>query len=371
MANIEYKKVSELYFDRQNPRLVEYTDIKKKSTTEDDILNKLWSEMAVSEIVMSILAHGFFENEAMYAVMENGKYIIVEGNRRLAAVKAIISPEKVRNNGMARFIPKISEKLIDDLKISLPVIVLKNREDAWRYIGFKHVNGAAKWDSYAKAEYIASVHNNFGISLDDIAEQIGDENRLVVKFYQSLMVLRQANEMTRFKTEDAFAGRIYFSHLYTAMGYPEYRNFIGLSLESQEENPIPQSKIPNLEELMFWMFGSRKESIEPVVHSQNPDLRNLSQVLGNKEALAALRVSANLETAFDLSQDGKNVLYDSLAKAKLDLTKASSKLSYYDGDEDTLKLSGSVANMADELYDNIERVNLKMKGVPSKKRISE
>ena len=93
MGQIEKCKAQELYFDVKNPRLVEF----EHTSDETKILNILWDNMAVNEIVMSILANGFFENEAMYAVVEEGKKIVVEGNRRLAAVKEILSPSDIIN----------------------------------------------------------------------------------------------------------------------------------------------------------------------------------------------------------------------------------------------------------------------------------
>ena len=205
METIQKINPSELYFDEKNPRLVEYAPLK----SEDRIIQVLWENMAVNEIVMSILANGFFENEALYAVNENNKLIVVEGNRRLAAVKLILNPEK--NRGMTKYVSKISDSLRQKLEEGLPVILLEKREDAWRYIGFKHVNGAVKWDSYAKAEYIAQVHNDYNVPLNDIAEQIGDSNKITIKLYQGLMVLRQADEETDFKISDVYYNRVYFS----------------------------------------------------------------------------------------------------------------------------------------------------------------
>ena len=72
---------------------------------------------------------------------------------------------------MQKYKNRITPELVNDLATNLPVIRLENRQEAWRYIGFKHVNGAAKWNGFAKAKYIATVHHDFNISLDDIAEQ--------------------------------------------------------------------------------------------------------------------------------------------------------------------------------------------------------
>ena len=81
MTQIERYSANDLHFDKNNPRLVEFSNLK----SEEDIIKVLWDNMAVNEIVMSILANGFFENEAMYAIRENGKVVIVEGNRRLTS----------------------------------------------------------------------------------------------------------------------------------------------------------------------------------------------------------------------------------------------------------------------------------------------
>lgn len=370
MAAITSYSADSLCFDYKNPRLVEFSIT--KSTDEKTILNILWNEMAVDEIVLSILAHGFFENEAMLAVEEDGKIIIVEGNRRLAAVKAIISPELIENSGMQKYKKRITSELVDNLATNLPVIRLENRQEAWRYIGFKHVNGAAKWNGFAKAKYIATVHHDFGISLDDIAEQIGDTNKTVIKLYQGLMYLEQAERLNIYDPSDSFNGRIFFSHLYTAVQYDGFQKFLGSKdNEPEKRDPVPPEKLENLKSVMYWLFGSKTLDLKPIIASQNPDLSNLNNVLLNREATEALKVKGDLSIAYDMSLDSASVLYNSLVEAKVALQKASSKIASFKGDTETLKISGSVANIADSIYDNLERAKSEMEGKGSKKRVSE
>src|SRR5205807_508421 len=102
-------------------------------------------------------------------------------NRRLAAVKLLVDAA-LRTRVKATKLPSIDSARAENLK-QLPVIVT-TREDSWRYLGFKHVNGPATWGSYAKAQYIALVHNNYGIQLSDIADQIGDNNSTVLRMYR-------------------------------------------------------------------------------------------------------------------------------------------------------------------------------------------
>lgn len=343
-------KADQLHFDLQNPRLVEF----KLTSNEDELLNLLWKNMAVDELVLSILAHGFFEHEPIYVVNENNQYVVVEGNRRLAAIKAILNPSSIDNGGMKKYEPRITPQLIENLSNRIPVIELKDREEAWRYIGFKHVNGAAKWDSYAKAEYIAQIHNKYGYELSEIASQIGDSNQTTQKLYMGLMVLNQADKMTEFKKNDVYYNRIYFSHVYTAMMYASMQEYLGLNLGNVCENPIPEEKLPQLQEVMLWLLGSKKSDIEPVVKSQNPGVRQLCQVLSSKEATQHLRVHQDLEAAFEWSRAGEDILSESIVEARAAVQKAMSKAGAYDGGREILRSAMELANDADLLFKTLK-----------------
>lgn len=353
MSQIEYISSSLLTFDKENPRLVEFAT----ATDENQILNCLWDNMAIDELVMSILAQGFFEHEPLYVIpstKDDGLFIVIEGNRRLAAIRSILSPDTVKNGRMERFKSRVTPELFKKLQDSIPVIKLEKKQDAWRLLGFKHVNGPAKWGSYAKAKYISLVHNSFGVSLDDIAEQIGDTHDVVRKLYQGLMILEQAQKKTDFDIKDICADRIYFSHLYTALGYEKFRAYLGINGSVDIENPVPNEKLNNLLEVMDWLFGSKKRGVEQVVKTQNPYLRKLIDVLDQEMSVAALRAGSSIEVAYDLSINGSDALRDALVKAKLALERTASKMGDYDGSEALLKQAGTIANLADSIYSQME-----------------
>ena len=75
---IQLAYAAQLHFDSKNPRLVEFIGL----NDENAILNILWKNMDVDELVMSILANGFFESEALYVAVEDGRHVVVEGNRQ-------------------------------------------------------------------------------------------------------------------------------------------------------------------------------------------------------------------------------------------------------------------------------------------------
>lgn len=354
MTRIEYVDSTNLVFDSQNPRMVEFS---ANLYTEEQLINLLWREMAVEELVMSILALGFFDHEPLYVMRrEDGKLIVLEGNRRLAAIRSILNPSIVQGERMRKFESRITPEIKDKLEHRIPVIELASRQDAWRLLGFKHVNGPAKWGSYAKAKYIVDVHRNYNISLDQIAEQIGDTNKTVRKLYQGLMVIEQAEQNAEFSIADIKTPRLYYSHLYTAIGYEKFRNYLGITEDSDIDTPVPVEKYHNLQEVMDWIYGSKKRGVEPLIHSQNPDLKRFVGVLDNEQSVAAMRMGRSLEVACDLSIETGAALQEYMVEAKIALEKVSSKLSGYDGNDGLLKQAGSIANLADEIYDRMEKM---------------
>ena len=350
-TDVTLVNVAELAFDTSNPRLVEFG--LSEDSTSDEIIKILWDAMDVEELVMSIAASGFFRHEPLIVAQEDGRKIVIEGNRRLAAVKLLL--KRQAEPKIVAKIPAISASKREALQ-EIPV-VFDTREGAWRYLGFKHVNGPAKWGSYAKAQYIANVHRNYGASLRDIAKQIGDTHKTVQRLFRGLMVIEQAEYENRFDREDRWHKHFSFSHLYTGLDYPGISAFIGLRPAIDEyERPVPSERLEHLGELCLWLYGSKREDVRPVIVSQNPHLRQLDRVLASPEALAALRDSETLGHAYELSRPASTVFEESLLSAKRHLQKARSMLSTgYNSSEDLLRIAGSVANLADDLYSEMER----------------
>ena len=343
--------VMDLTFDLKNPRLPEFG--LTKESTEAEVIKMLWNAMDVRELVLSIAASGFFQHEPLIVAREDGKNVVIEGNRRLAAVRVLI------DQGLAESLnadaPRVAASAQEAL-MELPTISA-TREEAWRHLGFKHVNGPAKWASYAKARYVAEVHRLYGIELADIAKQIGDTHRTVQRLFRGLMVIEQAERLRVFSRDDRWRNHFSFSHLYTGLNYAGISEFIGLRPEAGErENPVPPEKHQQLGELFLWMYGSKKREQPPVIETQNPHLRQFEAVVRDRQALAALRDSNDLSTAFEISRPSFTVFEESLLASKRHLQKARGMLSIgYDGSNELLRIAGTVAELADDLYEEMSR----------------
>ena len=362
-STIKWIDTDDLSFDFKNPRMVEF-DLSGRRTDED-MIKLLWETMDVREVLMSIEASGFFPHEALIVAQEGDKDVVIEGNRRLAAVKILQNPDQFKE--LAPKVPTLDKNKHRNLD-KLPV-VFSTRQDAWQYLGFKHVNGPAKWTSYAKSQYIADVHREMGVPLEEIAKQIGDTHRTAQRLYRGLMIIEQAERMKVFDREDRWNSHFSVSHLYTGIDYPGMSEFVGIKSENEEaKEPVPTEKRRELEELFLWLYGSRKKEIQPLIRSQNPDLRNLDRVLGDKEALAALRSHGILDIAYELCDTPSQIFEKSLRDAKRALEKAQSKLSTgYGGSIELLAIAGMIADIAYDLHEAM----LRKQNPKKRQRVSE
>lgn len=310
--------------------------------------------MAVDEVALSIAENGFYRHEALYAAKENGKLFVVEGNRRLAAVKLLLD-EPLRNKLKITSLPSLSAAKKRELE-TLPVVFCK-RDEIWAYLGFKHINGPQAWESYPKAYYVAWVHNEIGIPLDEIARRIGDKHSTVERLYDALMVLDQAEAAKVFDREDRYREHFSFSHLTTGLGYLGIQSFLGLPKGDRtigKKRPVPRDHLRQLGELLIWMYGSKSRALQPLVQSQNPDLRRLDEILKNKQAVAALRTGLPLSVSLDISKGDERVFRESIVDAKQSLQKArGAVITGYDGNEDLYQTAEEILELAQTLLSDM------------------
>ncbi len=357
---IEPELVDKLLLDSHNPRFAATAENEK----QDSLLKVLWSEFAVDEVALSIAANGFFQEEPLLVVPHDrskpdGPFVVVEGNRRLAAVLLL------RDNELRKKIKALNLPVLDDNDRKrleqLPVSKYGSREEIWRYLGFRHINGPQPWDAFSKAMYVASLHDDLDVSLDEIATSIGDRHSTVKRLYRGYKILQQAETMTSFKREDRTANKFFFSHLYTAVDQTEFQRHLGIDPEkSLRPNPVTKQRLKELRELMVWFYGSKAERRQPLVQKQNPDLNVLREVISEPRGLEALRAGYSLPRALEISIGDEQRFRNALIRAKDELQIADGTLTTgYFGEQDTYLVFKDIAAIVDSMMDRIESKHTK------------
>jgi hypothetical protein len=332
--------IDDLKFDRHNPRMPDET-----FASDEDVLRYLIEECDVQELVNSIMSSGWLDFEPL--IVQKGSNVVFEGNRRLAALHLIRSES--RRNALGYTLPN---QPIPPLPEQVRVIFVADRRDARRYIAFKHINGPAKWDAYAKAKYASEWLEDSGESIELVSKMLGDNHNTVRRLVNGFNVLEQA-EREGFDRADRSKRRFSFSHLYTAISRPAVREFIGLSDDAEEvlpKNPVPTDKSEDLERLMGWLYGQEKKRRPTVVQSQNPHLNWLVRVIAHPQARDTLIRSNNLDAAFELVESKSTRFKDALLEANRQCETTLGLSAHFDPKENGILLD-VIRNMAATVRD--------------------
>ena len=150
--------VERLRLDRRNPRLLG-TD---ENASDEAIVARLYLSSGLGELLQSLSANGYMDIEPLVVIcgrdIDNGDLTVLEGNRRLAALRLLREPglaDRIASSqGFPITVPRIDKSLRATLD-HVSVYPVANRERARPLIGFKHINGPAKWDAYTKAQFVA------------------------------------------------------------------------------------------------------------------------------------------------------------------------------------------------------------------------
>lgn len=295
-------ETGKLHLDLDNPRfgLRHAADFQEAFAllAERADLKELWD---------SIASQGWVSIEPLICIdgSEEGHFIVIEGNRRLAALQTMLDPDLLEPRYHSK-IPAVGDELRAQLA-SVEVVWVSDRRKADAFIGFKHVNGPASWGSLPKAKFANDMFIRSCVdgidaksAMTSVAEALGDTTVSLLRMLVAYQVLEQSiNE--GFVESDQVEGKAFdFSHLYTMMPNPATRDYLGwgdapLSADLIRENPVAPERLDHLEHLMGWLFGSKDQA--RVIKSQGADRPKLQKVLAHAAARETLIATRDLDQA--------------------------------------------------------------------------
>lgn len=338
---------TDLHFDPINPRmpLMRFND-------EVETIKYMMETHDVDELVRSILATGWLDYEPL--IVEDATNQVLEGNRRLAALKLIGSEDlRARAGYQMPAIPN-AKPLPDQIRVRR----VPDRKTARAYIGFKHVNGPVKWDAYAKARFAVEWLDDEG-QLVDVSRALGDTHNTIRRLVDGWRVLQQAIKWG-FDINQRGARKFSFSHLYTAIARPSARTYLGLTTDLSDvlpSDPVPADHRVQLAEFMSWLFGQGQDK-PPVLRSQNPDLNRIVEVLTSAAATSELVRSRNLDVAYEMVVPKSDRFADAVFDAIRGAEKAAGLHAYFAGDpmqfEAVQNLFATVRGLRDNMRKKIE-----------------
>lgn len=161
--------VANLHLDAKNPRLGRETSARAPR----EIIQYLFEHDKALEVAQSIAARGYFPNEPLLAIKENEQLVVVEGNRRLAALKALRQPGLLEG-ATQRQTERLSRQIENPDDIAkVPVTLAPSRRATDRQIAGKHVGTPVlAWQAENRASFILDKLDE-GYTNDQLRDQLG------------------------------------------------------------------------------------------------------------------------------------------------------------------------------------------------------
>lgn len=215
-----------LLLDPQNLRLLERANggihgVNVKLIGQKSVQDKLFKTILddrvfdVKSLETSITYNGFLRHERLIVARYDGeKFLVLEGNRRLTAVRALLDGAK-----FAGLLAKVRQSLK-----TLPCFVLKGpviggsgklldqyRRASEIYIGMRHLMGAKSWEPASRYEFQARLILEEGWSPSDVADRFGRDKSEVLRdlkahhLYRDFRDFERKNNVAHALTYNAFA----------------------------------------------------------------------------------------------------------------------------------------------------------------------
>lgn len=294
-------RYDELRLDAQNPRLPE----ELQGRSQPEILEYLSANAGLEELARSYVNNGFFQHEHLIVTPDDGEYVVLEGNRRLAALKILLEDDDAQEADLAFTLDEQLNKGDREDLLVLPVFVVDSREEVRKYLGFRHIGGIKTWSAEAKARYLADeveLVKDLESPFLDVARRVGSNVQGVRHAYIAISTLRYARD--EFGIDTAAIQHRRFGVWIRAMNSPDLRDYIGLGdprSYEQAREALGGLKKECLSEVLTDLAPTKGRSRPLLADSR--DVTVYAQALQNEQAHAALREYDDFELARQIVEE--------------------------------------------------------------------
>lgn len=279
-----------LLLDPNNPRFSElgdesssvlesrFADEKVQASTFDKMRNPIFD---VNELRDTIRTLGFLPMDRVVVrkwkvQSEPAKYVVIEGNRRVTALKWLLNLHEVGKEtfGAERLsnLTKLECLLLDDaLAPEAATLILP---------GLRHVSGIKEWGAYQKAKAVFALRET-GMSPQEAAQSLGLSTRAANQAYRCFLALENMKGDEEF---GEFTEPRMYSYFEEVFKRPSVKNWLDWS-----DDKGKFTKQDRLSEFYSWMLPPREE--EDGVHKlpEAKSVRELAEIIDDESALNVLR----------------------------------------------------------------------------------
>ncbi|BCN51260.1 hypothetical protein RE9416_45610 [Prescottella equi] len=291
---IKEVKVADLVLDVDNYRFP------IKQLSESAAMNYLFAEHDVPKVASLILRDGYVDNEIPMVTPDSERYVILEGNRRLSALRALLDPSLVpaHQAEIERLLKRFSIEAAD-LPEVIRVMVFPDRDSAAPVLARLHTGDAKKgWSLDEQAKFVFAQLTD-GMTVGDLKNQlpgIKEPVRLIRmgRMRELLMTTKFAEQAIG---EYASSPRLKMSSFEYAYRNSDIQSAIGIAFDDQGNlvsRPSTPSHLVALERLLQGFKAGKLNTRRGL----KPETEEFESLLAELRAPLASVVSGDQDDAF-------------------------------------------------------------------------
>lgn len=311
--------LDELYLDPNNYRLrsnLDYEPIDEEAEFQKSVQKRTFdlvvgeSKHLVSELISSFKTNDFLKIDNILIRRRKDKYIVVEGNRRIAALKLLQLDHK---NGIPT--GNLSLSIFKKNGIECVEYEYESDEKYLILMGLKHVSGNKKWDLYNQATLISQLESKWKKDRKTIASMvgllIGDVNKRIKGYHAITEYIESLENMD---IQDDFNPHDHFQMFLQLVGSPKLREWG--QWDEATDKFIARDNIMRfynwITPILVYDDESESPIQQPPIINSHKQIRKLAEIIDDDEALTMMEESGNLEITLDT-----NVKYSQKQFSKL------------------------------------------------------
>lgn len=187
-------RLEEVFLDPNNPRLAtegskSYPLEATKNPKKQEQLLEEMCRFGVEELKNNIARAGFLKiDRIVLRPLSDGGYVVLEGNRRVAAMKLLHREHETGDVSL----PEPVLKSIQEFEAL--VYTGADQEAAWMFQGLRHISGIRDWPPYQKAKLLVDQMESAGLGFGEVGEMFGVSTFQAGQWVRSFHAFRQMKD---------------------------------------------------------------------------------------------------------------------------------------------------------------------------------
>jgi AAA15 family ATPase/GTPase len=301
----EKMKLENLYLDPNNYRLInepEYLEVPEEKIKDKLIARRTFRLLTgdknqhIQDLIESFKTNNYLPvDQIQVRKISDDDYVVIEGNRRVAALKSLHAAFEERGIDLGQLTPEVFQ--------NVPVVLYEDSDELHHLtlMALKHISGNKKWAEWNQAKLLENMYSSYELSENEICRRIGITKVALRKSLRALSFLKQYQDSDY---GDQFTESL-FAIFRETIGNANLKDWL-----DWDDGEYKATHKTNLEQFFSWLskepmeLENADDQIEygneyyPPAIVKREDIRLLGKMIFDENAIKQLKKTRDINAAY-------------------------------------------------------------------------